>query len=120
MTQRPDTHPCAGSPRAGLFAGVWAATAPLAVWASHFAFSYVAVAALCTRAGATTPPSLMPMLVGVTLIALLVLAVWTWRAMRSTSEPTLIRTVRRTCALLALLGVAWTAVPLTVLLPCGS
>ena len=55
------------------------ATAPLAVWALHFAFSYVAVAAMCTRAVAAAPPSLMPMLVGVTVIALLVLAVARWR-----------------------------------------
>ncbi|CAN7335414.1 hypothetical protein [Rhizobacter sp. LjRoot28] len=120
MTPRPDARPSARSPRDGLFAGVWSATAPLAVWALHFAFSYVAVAAMCTRAVAAAPPSLMPMLVGVTVIALLVLAVWTWRALRSTSDPTLIRTVRRTCALLALLGVAWTAVPLALLVPCAN
>lgn len=120
MTQRPDPRPLVRGPSDGLFAGVWAATAPLAVWALHFAFSYVAVAALCTRAAAAAPPSLMPMLVGVTVIALLVLGVWTWRAMRSTAEPTLLRTVRRTCALLALLGVAWTAVPLTLLVPCAN
>lgn len=120
MTRRPDPGLSTPRPRAGLFAGVWAATAPLAVWALHFAFSYIAVAALCTRAAAATPPSLMPMLVGATVIALLVLAVWTWQAMRSSADPTLIRTVRRTCALLALLGVAWTAVPLTLLVPCAN
>lgn len=120
MTQRPDTRPSARAPRAGLFAGVWAATAPLAVWALHFAFSYVAVAALCTRAAANTPPALMPLLVTGTAVALLTLALWTWRAMRASPEPTLIRTVRRTSALLALLGVAWTAVPFTLLVPCGN
>lgn len=108
------------TPPAPFFTAVWAAGAPLLAWAAHFAFSYVAVAAVCTRAsisGAGEPGALRWWLAAATAIAIGALAVMLWRP-RSASAPQ-VQLVRRVCAVLSLIGVAWVGVPLSMLPLCG-
>jgi hypothetical protein len=112
-------------PRATFFAGVLAGAAPMLVWSAHFAFCYVATAVGCTaiaRGGALTASSLQPMLVAGTAGALAAAAVLLVRACRAgVREPaaSLLGKVRLSAAVLALVGIAWTGLPLAFLPPCG-
>jgi hypothetical protein len=110
--------------RATFFAGVLAGAAPMLLWSAHFAFCYVAIAVGCAaiaRGGAVTASSLTLMLVVGTAGALAAAAVLLVRACRAgMREPAaLLAKVRLAAAVLALVGIAWTGLPLAFLPPCG-
>jgi len=94
------------------------------LWAAHFAFCYVATAVGCAaiaRGNALTASSLQLMLVVGTAGALAAAAVLLVRACRADArDPTaLLAKVRLSAAVLALVGIIWTGVPLAFLPPCG-
>ena len=116
MTDRPR--------HATFFAGVRAGAAPMLLWSAHFAFCYVAVAVGCSalaHGGGAWASSLRLALVAGTAMALAAGAWLFVRACRSDSrEPgTLLAKVRLAGAVLALVGIAWTALPLAFLPLCG-
>ena len=106
------------------FAGVRAGAAPMLLWSAHFAFCYVAVAVGCSalaHGGGAWALSLRTALLAGTVIALAAGAWLFVRACRSDArEPgTLLAKVRLAGAVLALVGIAWTALPLAFLPLCG-
>lgn len=109
-------------PRGSFFAGVRAGMAPLLVWALHFAACYVAVAVACTLSPGRTLdiPVLLACLVAATVLALVTLVVMLWRARAAPSDGHFDRLIRRVCAALALVGVAWSAVPMAMLATCTA
>ncbi|NML16580.1 hypothetical protein [Azohydromonas caseinilytica] len=118
MTAR---HP---PPAPGFFAGLRTGLAPLALWAAHFAFCYVATAVGCTallQGGGITPQTLRAVLALGTTVALAGGAGLLWRACRPAARRggDLLPVLRRTGALLALVGMAWTGLPLALLPVCG-
>lgn len=108
------------------FAHTWAGSAPLLLWALHFAFCYGAVAVGCTallNGGAPlTAGQLRLLLGGATVLALALGALLLWRALRAGGGPgsRLLPRVRLLSALLALVGMAWTGLPLALLPVCGA
>jgi hypothetical protein len=89
--------------------------APLMVWAAHFAFCYLLIAFGCVAWGPQAP--LRAAALGATALALGVVgtqAVWAWRR----PGTPLAASVERWSAALALLGIAWTALPAFVLPAC--
>jgi hypothetical protein len=108
---------------APFFAGSLRASLPLWVWAAHFAACYVGVAIGC-HAGwhEGTVAGLSPLQWGLgaaTALALAVAAALAWRACRPGAPAAGLQpTVRRLLAWLALLGIAWAAVPVLVLPSC--
>ncbi|MBL0726567.1 hypothetical protein [Piscinibacter sp. HJYY11] len=102
------------TPAAPFFTGVWAGMAPLVVWAAHFAFGYVAIAVACVGAP-PDPQGLRAVLLGATALAFLVLAAMLWRASSLNGHAQL---MRRVGALLSLIGVAWSGVPVVLLPAC--
>ena len=100
------------------------ASLPLWLWALHFAFCYVAVAVGC-RAGWQHPGAagLSPLqgLLGwgsaAALGGAVVLLVHAWRH-RATAPGALLARVRSVVAALALIGIAWTSIPLLLLPTC--
>ena len=108
---------------APFFAGVWAGTAPMLVWASHFAGSYVGAAVVCASAvksGAGEPDALRRWLIAATALALIALATMLWRSRTRSAQAAYVQMVRRACATLALIGVAWTGVPLALMPACAT
>jgi hypothetical protein len=105
------------------FAGVWAGSAPLLVWAGHFAASYVAVAVVCmgaVNAGTAEPPALRWGLAAITALAGITLAAMLWRACAPAPDTPCLQLVRRVCTALSLIGVAWTGVPIAMLPACAA
>lgn len=109
-------------PAAPFFAGVRAGMAPLIVWVLHFAACYVAVAVACTQsaAGLGDLPALRAGLVAATVLALVTLVAMLWRASAAQKESHFDLLARRVCAALALVGVAWSAVPMAMLATCTA
>jgi len=113
------------SPRhATFFAGVRAGAAPMLLWSAHFAFCYVAVAVGCSalaHGGGASASSLRLALVAGTAMALAAGAWLFVRACRADARKpaTLLAKVRLASAVLALVGIAWSALPLAFLPLCG-
>ena len=101
---------------------IWG-TLPLLVWAAHFAASYVLVAFQCSPAGFVPGnPRHLP-LVLMTIVALAACAVLAWRARASFASadehtPLLDRAAAWT-AVLSLIGIVWTSVPMWVVKTCA-
>lgn len=96
------------------------ATMPLLIWGVHFAVCYALVAAQCspalTRPGAPERWGLL-LLSGLALGACALLL---WRAARAwSSQAGLMDWARAGSALLALVGIAWTSIPLFMLEGCS-
>jgi hypothetical protein len=114
-----------GALRFPFFAGVRAASAPLLLWALHFAFCYVVVAVGCTAVGRgadAAPGDLRLALVAATVLAL-ALGMWLLlRACRASlaGAGDLLPRVRLACAALAFVAMLWTGLPLTLLPVCGT
>ena len=96
-------------------------SAPLVVWAAHFFGVYVIVAAACTgavRDGVHDRMAVLGMpLILLSALALGVVATLLWRALRRPHN-SLLAWARIGGALLALIAIAWTSVPLLILPPC--
>jgi hypothetical protein len=95
------------------FHRLWQGTAPLVLWAAHFFFCYLYAAAGCRRES-------WAVLLGVTLLAL-VLAGWlVWAGWRHGGRPrSLLHMAQRGGALLALVAIGWSALPLLVFGGCA-
>lgn len=108
------------------FAGTWSGSAPLLLWALHFAFCYGAVAVGCTailHGGAwLTAEQLRLLMGGATVLALALGALLLWRAFAAGRQVggRLLPRVRLLGALMALVGMAWTGLPLALLPACGA
>ena len=92
---------------------------PLMVWALHFFGAYVLVATVCCTAFAQTQwfgiSALRASLWGLSALAAIVIA---WLIVRSLRLPhSLLRSAGAGGGLLALLGVAWTTLPMVWALP---
>ena len=109
------------NPRAErFFRAAWRVSMPLWLWAAHFFVSYAMVAATCLRDlnDDTTRLGLGVLTVGVAAwLAALLLARPTRRA-HEISRSRGIERLRRAAAALALLAVAWSALPLLGLRVC--
>lgn len=109
-------------------AGARQGVLPLLIWAAHFFLAYAFVAIGC-RAGlddvrVAGMPAIMLVLLGVSVLALgwlvgLVVAAVGGRRRDGARHPTLVP-VRLAAAVLALVGVLWTTVPMTWLPPCSG
>jgi len=100
------------------------ASLPLWLWALHFAFCYVAVAVGCRagwqHGGATGLSPLQWLLAAASAAALgiaVVLLIHAWRH-RAAHPDELLARVRSIAAGLALIGIAWAAIPLLLLPTC--
>jgi cytochrome c oxidase assembly factor CtaG len=101
-------------------------TFPLLVWATHFAGSYVLVAAQCSPAatGTAAPgsPHRLPLAL-MTIVALAICAALAWRARRTLGggdeDTALLDWAAALTALLAFAGIAWTSVPLWFVDSCS-
>ncbi len=97
-------------------------TLPLLVWAAHFTFCYLLAAAQCTpavmRAGG--PDRL---LLGLATVAALLICLWlAWRERGILREPQsagLLDWAAALGALLALVGIVWTGLPLLLVSGCA-
>ena len=100
------------------FSRMWHGSAALLAWAAHFVFCYVLVAIQCRSALAHTAPSAWPLWLATALAALFCLLML-WRE-RSALRPGagLAQLACAGGALLALAGIALTAVPLLLLDGC--
>ena len=112
-------------PRSPFFAGVRAASAPLLLWALHFALCYVAVAAGCTAIahGASLTPAALRLALVVAAVLALALGGWlVWRAWRAclAGDGDLLPKARFACALMAWIAIVWTGVPLALLPACSA
>lgn len=97
-------------------------TMPLLVWAAHFAACYVFVAMQCSPAGYVQGyPQRLPLAV-VTALALAACGflAWKWRAtLRHADERTaLLDWAAAGTALVSLVGILWTSVPLWFIQGC--
>jgi hypothetical protein len=88
--------------------------APLLVWALHFFASYVLVALLCCRAGDATLRGVLFAASAAALAAIVALLV-----RRPPADRPLLRAARLGGGVLALVGVAWTTLPMALLPPCA-
>jgi hypothetical protein len=111
------------SRRAPLFATALRTALPMWLWAAHFAFSYVIVAIGCQAGWQQAGPGAWSRLelvlaLGSTLAvgAALLLLVRACRGARL--QPGLSGLVHRLVAVLALLGIVWTTVPMGLLPLC--
>jgi len=102
-------------------------TLPLLIWAAHFFAAYVLVAAQCGAAAATatlpSPRGALPaMLATLSVLALGACALLLWRAsgkLRGAGrDPGLLGWAHAGSAVLAMLGVVWTCVPMLVIGGC--
>lgn len=98
-------------------------TLPMLVWAAHFAACYVLVAFQCSPAGfAPGSPQRWPLAL-MTLAALAVCAALAWRArgvLGGADERTaLLDWAAAGTAVLAFIGIAWTSVPLWLVVGCA-
>lgn len=110
---------------ASFFGGSWRASAPLWVWAAHFAFCYVAVAIGCDAgwqqlrwAGVSALQWAMASasVVAIAVATLSLLAAC--RAARDSAGNGMAVRVGLLVATLSLLGIAWTTVPVLLLPAC--
>ncbi|HEY0858777.1 MAG TPA: hypothetical protein VGE16_17060 [Albitalea sp.] len=112
------------TPPAPFFRASVRASLPLWWWALHFAFCYVGLAAGCT-AGWDLGASLLGSPLRTTLVLGSAIAVagaaalllHAWRQSR-TVDGALLARVRLAAAAMALIGIAWTSVPLLLLPLC--
>ena len=92
-------------------------TAPLLIWAAHFTLCYLLVAGECSPAFLRQDAPSVWFMVAATLLALGACGTLLWRARQM--PRTLIDWAHAGSAVLALAGIAWTAVPLLLLDGCG-
>lgn len=94
------------------------AVKPFVVWAAHFGFCYAAVAVACLRGLG----GVRGVLLAASALAAIVLAVMAWRAYAGLRRaPHSTRwALRFGAALLALLAVGWTALPVPLLPACDA
>jgi hypothetical protein len=100
---------------------VLAATLPLLVWSLHFAFTYGLAAAQCTPAG-MRPGGPDRVLAGAVTVAAIGACAWlAWRArgVVRRDDAGLSQWARFVLAVLALVAVAWTGVPLVLVTGCA-
>jgi hypothetical protein len=98
-----------------------AATLPLLVWSVHFAFTYGVAAAQCTPA-AMRPGGPDRVLLGAVTLAAVGACAWlAWRArgVPRRIDAGLLDWARLVLAVLALVAVAWTGVPLLLVAGCA-
>ena len=97
-------------------------TLPLLVWAAHFAFCYLLAAAQCTPAAMRSAGPDRTLLGVATAIALLACAWLLWREraiVRTAQEAGLLDWAAALGSLLALVGIAWTGLPLLLVGGCA-
>lgn len=100
------------------FVRLWQGTAPLVLWAAHFFFCYLVAASGCRR-------GTWAVLLGATLLALAAAGWLAWRAWqgwRSDPAPAshgMLRMAQLAGAMLALVAIAWSALPLFVFGRCA-
>lgn len=109
-----------------LISRLFDACAPLLLWALHFFGAYVFAAASCLTPLADKvwmDRSAIWIMLAVWTIAALLCALWLlvraarrWRA----TQDRLLSGARLGCAVLGLLGIAWTAMPLLLLSACAA
>lgn len=104
--------------RDGFWGQLWQGTAPLVLWAAHFFFCYLVAAGACGRPGSGAITRAV--LAGATLLALGA-AGWLLRQAWRSGEPprSLLHMARLGGAILALVAIAWGALPLLVFGGCG-
>ncbi len=101
------------------FGQVWRATAPLLLWAAHFAALYGVVAVQCSPAVARAEPA-TGLLWIFSALALGACGWMLWRARVAVAPgASLVQLAQAGSALLALAGIAWTSAPLLLLGGCG-
>jgi hypothetical protein len=107
--------------RASFWGRVLAGTLPLLVWSLHFAFTYGLAAAQCTPAGLRPGGPDRVLLGAVTLGAIGACAWLAWRArgVPRREDAGLLDWARLVLAVLALVAVAWTGVPLLLVAGCA-
>jgi hypothetical protein len=96
----------------GFFRKLWQGTAPLILWAGHFFFCYLYVAAGCGAASRAV-------LLAVTAVALAIAGWFVAAACRHRAPDTLLEAARLGCAVLGAAGIAWSALPLLAFDACG-
>lgn len=110
-----------GSLREHFFGHLLQGAGPLIVWALHFLVSYVLVAAGCCTAFAQSTwlgvPALRIALWAASTLALIVIGLLIARSLRL--QGGLARTAGAGCGALALIGVAWTTLPVWALPLCS-
>lgn len=95
------------------FHKLWQGTAPLVVWAAHFFFCYLYAAAACGR-------GTWAVLAGVTLAALAAAGRLAWQAWPPGGRPRgMLQAARLGGAILALVAIAWGALPLAMFGACA-
>jgi hypothetical protein len=111
-------------PASSFFAGVRAASAPLLLWAAHFAFCYLAVAVVCASdAPSMAAPQLRLWLAAGTALATAAgawLLLRAWRLDRREPGGGLLPKVRLVAAVLALVAMLWIGMPQALLPVCGT
>jgi hypothetical protein len=113
----------------GFAAGTSRGVLPLVIWAAHFFLSYASAEIACaldlqrvTLAGIPSPSIWLWMLTVAAiafLIVLMVLAVQNEKARAVATSGSTLATVRVGAAILALVGVLWSAVPIVFAPLCG-
>jgi hypothetical protein len=97
-------------------------TLPLLVWAAHFTFCYLVAAAQCTPAAMRVggPDRL---LLGIATAVALAACLWLlWRArviLRSANDAVLLDWAAALSAVLALVGIVWTGIPILLVEGCA-
>ena len=106
--------------RENLFTDLLRGTAPLLLWALHFAFCYGLVGAQCSPAlsGPDAPSRTLLMVVSAAALGACLLMLWRGWPARA-DHPRLLDWALAGSAVLALAGIAWTAAPLLLLDGCG-
>ena len=97
-------------------------TLPLLIWAAHFTFCYLLAAAQCTpavmRAGG--PDRVLMGIVTAVALALCAWLLWRERGiLRNAKEAALLDWSAALGALLALVGITWTGLPLLLVQGCA-
>lgn len=100
------------------FSHVWRATAPLLVWAAHFALCYGLVAVECSPALARQPSTGLLWIATALAIGACLFMLWRVRDGLAV-HARLLRLAQAGSALLALAAIAWSSVPLLLLAGCG-
>lgn len=108
---------------ASFFAGAWAVSAPLLVWALHLAASTLAVTLMCAaavKAGSGGSEGLRMGLLAGTMLAVAALAALLWSARAKAGSVSFLRVLQCVCIALAMVAVLWTGVPLWMLPACPA